>query len=124
MRPPGLTAALVAVAIGAILTYAVSFTVSGLNIHTVGVIVMAVGAAALAILLARSVATSRRRAAPRRPQNTPGPRAYGAYHQDPVHGTPPVTATRSAGINTPSEQSADQPLYSEEAHRRSGTPRQ
>lgn len=124
MRPQGLTAALVAVAIGAILTYAVSFTVSGLNIHTVGVIIMAVGAVALAILLARSVATSRRRPASRRPQNTPGPRADGAYRQDPVHGTPPVTATRSADINTAPEQSADQPLYSEEAYRRSRTPRQ
>ena len=40
----GIGVSLVLVAAGAILTWAVNATVSGLNIHTVGVILMVVGA--------------------------------------------------------------------------------
>jgi high-affinity Fe2+/Pb2+ permease len=61
MRPQGVVGALVAIAVGAILTYAVTFTVSGISIHTVGVIIMLAGVAALAILLVRAASASRRR---------------------------------------------------------------
>jgi hypothetical protein len=125
VRPQGVAGALFAVAIGAILTYAVSFTVSGVSIHTVGVIIMAVGAVALAILLVRSMTTSRRPVESRRPLAEPGPSADRVYRQDPVHGAPPVAATRiSTEVYTAPEQRADQPLYSREAYPGSGTPRQ
>jgi hypothetical protein len=43
----GIAISLILIAAGAILTWAVNATVSGLNIHTVGVILMVVGAAGL-----------------------------------------------------------------------------
>jgi hypothetical protein len=42
---------LLLIAVGAILTWAVSATVSGVNIHTVGVILMVVGAVGLVLSL-------------------------------------------------------------------------
>ena len=48
----GVGVSLILVAAGAILTWAVNATVSGLNIHTIGVILMVVGAAGLAMSLA------------------------------------------------------------------------
>jgi Domain of unknown function (DUF6458) len=47
----GIGVSLILVAAGAILTWAVSATVSGLNIHTVGVILMVVGAIGLLLSL-------------------------------------------------------------------------
>jgi hypothetical protein len=47
----GIGVSLILVAAGAILTWAVSATVSGLNIHTVGVILMVVGAIGLVLSL-------------------------------------------------------------------------
>jgi hypothetical protein len=79
MRPQGAAGALVAIAAGAILRYAVSFTFSGINIHIVGVIIMLVGAVALAILLIRAVSGSRRRSLPVPVQT--GPSADGSYPQ-------------------------------------------
>lgn len=61
MRPPGVTGALVAITVGAILTFAVTFTISGISIHTVGLIITLAGLTALAIRLARSVTGLRRR---------------------------------------------------------------
>jgi hypothetical protein len=43
----GIAVSLILIAAGAILTWAVNATVSGLNIHTVGIILMVVGAAGL-----------------------------------------------------------------------------
>src|SRR5581483_8811175 len=60
MRPQGAAGALAAIAVGATLTYAVSFTISGISIHTVGVIIMLAGVAALAILLVRALSELRR----------------------------------------------------------------
>ena len=48
----GVGVSLILIAAGAILTWAVNATVSGLNIHTIGVILMVVGAAGLVISLA------------------------------------------------------------------------
>jgi hypothetical protein len=48
----GIGVSLILVAAGAILTWAVDATVSGLNIHTVGVILMIVGAIGLVLSLA------------------------------------------------------------------------
>lgn len=61
MRPPGVTGALVAITVGAILTFAVTFTISGISIHTVGLIITLAGLTALAIRLVRSVTGLRRR---------------------------------------------------------------
>jgi hypothetical protein len=93
IRPPGVAGALVVVTIGAILTYAVSFTVSGVSIHAVGVIIMLVGAVALAILLIRSVGWLRLRDQPRRRPGSPVPDPGGSYLQDHRGGVPPIAAT-------------------------------
>jgi hypothetical protein len=47
----GIGVSLILVAAGAILTWAVNATVSGLNIHTIGVILMVVGVVGLLISL-------------------------------------------------------------------------
>lgn len=47
----GISVSLILIAAGAILTWAVNATVSGLNIHTIGVILMVVGAVGLLISL-------------------------------------------------------------------------
>jgi hypothetical protein len=47
----GTGVSLILIAVGAILTWAVNATVSGLNINTVGVILMIVGAAGLVLSL-------------------------------------------------------------------------
>jgi len=47
----GIGVSLILIAIGAILTWAVSATTSGVNIHAVGVILMIVGAAGLLLSL-------------------------------------------------------------------------
>jgi len=47
----GIGVSLILVAAGAILTWAVNATVSGLNIHTIGVILMVVGAIGLLLSL-------------------------------------------------------------------------
>ena len=60
-RPPGVTGALVAITVGAILTFAVTFTISGISIHTLGLIITLGGLTALAIRLARAVTGLRRR---------------------------------------------------------------
>ena len=100
MRPQGVVGALVAIAVGAILTYAVSFTMSGISIHTVGVIIMICGAVALAILLVRSMGGLQRRSQPRQAplQQSPTSRLSSSedvgYRQDPFRETPPVAVTR------------------------------
>lgn len=48
----GVGVSLILIAVGAILTWAVSVVVSGVNLHTVGVILLIVGALGLAISLA------------------------------------------------------------------------
>ena len=47
----GIGVSLILIAVGAILTWAVNATVSGLNIHTVGIILMIVGAIGIALSL-------------------------------------------------------------------------
>jgi hypothetical protein len=47
----GITGSLVLIAIGAILKWGVTATVSGMNIHTIGVILMVVGAVGLVLSL-------------------------------------------------------------------------
>jgi hypothetical protein len=47
----GIGVSLILIAAGAILTWAVNATVSGINIHTIGVILMVVGAAGLLLSL-------------------------------------------------------------------------
>ena len=47
----GTGVSLILIAAGAILTWAVNATVSGLNIHTVGIILMVVGAVGLVLSL-------------------------------------------------------------------------
>ena len=123
MRPQGVVGALVAIAVGAILTYAVSFTVSGISVHTVGVIIMVVGAIALAILLVRTVSGSRRQ---RPPQPMParsdlGP--DGSYLQDPLSGAAPVAATRvPTWVHPAPDQQAAQPPRDTEVYRTPGPP--
>lgn len=53
--------ALFTIAVGAVLTYAVHFTVVGVNIHIVGIIVMLAGVAALVAIVVRAVGESQRR---------------------------------------------------------------
>jgi hypothetical protein len=48
----GIGVGLIFIAVGAVLTFAVNTTVSGINIHVVGVILMAVGAVGVIIELA------------------------------------------------------------------------
>jgi predicted anti-sigma-YlaC factor YlaD len=106
MRPQGVVGALVAIAIGAILTYAVSFKMSGISIHTVGVIIMIVGVVALAILLVRAVTGPRRRVQVMQSQS---PEA--SYPQDLQRGTPPVAVTRVSTdvYGTPEQRQAGDP---------------
>jgi hypothetical protein len=62
----GVGTSLLLIAIGAILRFAISITAHGFNIHTIGVILMIVGAVGLFIsLLWISVWRDRRAAAPR-----------------------------------------------------------
>ena len=61
MRPRGIVGALSVIAVGAILAYAVHYTVAGISIRTVGFILMAAGAVAMAAGLARAFTDSRRR---------------------------------------------------------------
>ncbi|HTW13325.1 MAG TPA: hypothetical protein VME01_11310 [Solirubrobacteraceae bacterium] len=58
----GLTTSLVLIAIGAILRFAVTATTSGINVHTVGVILMIVGAVGFLIFLVWMVAANDRTA--------------------------------------------------------------
>ncbi len=95
MRPQGTAGALVAIAVGATLTYAVSFTISGISIHTVGVIIMLAGVAALAILLVRALSELRRRDQ-RRPTTMPGPSADTSVWQDLRLAAPQARATQAS----------------------------
>lgn len=95
MRPQGAAGALVAIAVGATLTYAVSFTISGINIHTVGVIIMLAGVAALAILLVRALSELRRRDQ-RRLTTTQRPSADTSVWQDPRLTAPQARAMRAS----------------------------
>lgn len=52
--------ALFTIAVGAVLTYAVHFTVVGINIHIVGIIVMLAGVAALLAIIVRAAGDARR----------------------------------------------------------------
>jgi hypothetical protein len=56
----GIGLSILLIAIGAILTWAVKFTVAGVSIHLIGVILMVVGA--IGLLFALIVLTSRRNA--------------------------------------------------------------
>ena len=47
----GVTVSLILIAVGAVLTWAVTTTVSGVDINTVGIILMVVGAAGLVLSL-------------------------------------------------------------------------
>jgi hypothetical protein len=47
----GISGSLILIAVGAILKWAVTATVSGVNVHTVGVILMVVGAVGLVLSL-------------------------------------------------------------------------
>jgi hypothetical protein len=121
MRSQGFGGALFAIAVGAILTYAVSFTISGISIHIVGVIIMVVGAVALAILLIRAVSGSRRRSRP--VQIRPGLGADGSYAQDPARVAAPVAATRvTTEVYPPPGQRAAQSPGGTEGYRAPGTP--
>jgi len=95
MRPQGAAGALAAIAVGATLTYAVSFTISGISIHTVGVIIMLAGVAALAILLVRALSELRRRDR-RRPTTTQRPSADTGVWHDPRLAAPQASATRAS----------------------------
>jgi len=110
MRPQGVVGALVAIAIGAILTYAVSFKMSGVNIHIVGVIVMLAGIVALAILLVRSVTGPRRWDGSRRAPVSQSPSTDASYRQDPQRANPPVAVTR---VSTDVYAAPEQRLASE-----------
>ena len=116
--------AMVAVAIGAILTYAVSFTMSGISIHVVGVIIMLAGAVALAILLVRSVSGLRRPEQPGRPPAVPYPSLQPGYRQAPADGdVPPIASTRiSTDVYTEPDPRAAQPQGHPQTHRNPTTP--
>ena len=124
MRPQGVVGALVAIAVGAILTYAVSFTMSGISIHTVGVIIMLVGVAALVILLIRTVSASRRRQESLRAPIAQGPSVDAGYPQEPVRGAAPVAATRISTevYGTPGQRAGQLP-QDPEAYQAPRTPR-
>jgi membrane protein implicated in regulation of membrane protease activity len=125
MRPQGVAGALVAIAVGAILTYAVSFTMSGISIHTVGVIIMLVGVVALAILLIRSVGGSRRRSQTLSAPPEQGVGSDGSYLQDPPGGSPQVATTRISTdvYAVPERRRLEEPQNSADAYRASRTPR-
>ena len=59
------------IAIGAILRFAVDFEITGIEIHTVGLILMIVGILGLAIGLAMMIAGNRRGPGPRDPRDAP-----------------------------------------------------
>jgi len=121
MRTQGVGGALIAIAVGAILTYAVSFTISGISIHIVGVIIMVVGAIALALLLIRAVSESRRR--PRPVPSRPGLGADGSHAQDLRRMAAPVAATRvTTDVYPPPGQRAAQSPGDAEGYHTPGTP--
>ena len=75
VRPARIAAILVAIAAGAMLTFAVDFSVSGVSVHPVGAIIMLAGAAALAVVLIRAPSGRRRPDdVPRRTTAGSGPR--------------------------------------------------
>ncbi len=121
MRPQGVVGALVAIAVGAILTYAVSFTMSGISIHTVGVIIMICGAAALIILLVRSMGGLQRRSRPRQaplpqsPTSTLNPVVDQNYRQDSLREAPPAPLRRISTdvYAAPEQRRADDPRGTE-----------
>lgn len=121
MRPQGAAGALFAIAVGAILRFAVSFTFSGINIHIVGVIIMVVGVVALAILLIRAASESRRRSRPVPIQ--PGLSADGSYPQGPPRVPAPVASTRISTEFYPQPgQRATRSPRDTEVYRTPGTP--
>jgi hypothetical protein len=124
MRPQGAVGALVAIAAGAILTYAVSFKMSGISIHTVGVIVMLAGVVALAILLVRSVGGPRRRNESPQAPITQSSSTDTSYRQAPQRGAPPVGVTRVSTdvYAAPELRRFDEPQNSADAYRASRTP--
>ena len=124
MRPQGVAGALLAIAVGAILTYAVSFTMSGISIHTVGLIIMIVGVVALAILLVRSVIGLRRLDESRRTPVPQGLSTDAGYRHDSQRGAPPVALTRGPTdvYAAPGQRRVDQ-LPSAETYGTSGTAR-
>jgi hypothetical protein len=125
VRPQGVVGALVAIAVGAILTYAVSFTISGISIHTVGVIIMVVGVVALVILLIRMVTASRRGDESRQVLIAPGPSVETGYPQEPVRGAAPVADTRiSTEVYGYPGQRAGQPPQDPQAYRAPRSPQQ
>jgi hypothetical protein len=105
MRPRGIVGALFVVAVGAILAYAVHYTVAGINIRTVGFIIMAAGAVALIAVVARAFTDSQRqnRLEDRqdeqvRAANRPAPgiaRTNGVYAHNPALTVPPVAPLSS-----------------------------
>lgn len=94
MRPPGVTGALVAITVGAILTFAVTFTISGISIHTVGLIITLAGLTALAIRLARSVTGLRKRDESRHIRPPHRPNAAAGFPRDPVRAASPTAMPR------------------------------
>ena len=126
MRPQGVAGALVAIAVGAILTYAVKFTMSGISIHTVGVIIMLAGVVALAILLVRALSGPRRRNESLQAPITQSSSTDTSYRQDPQRGAPPAGVTRVSTdvYAAPEQRRPDVPLNSADGYRASRTPLQ
>jgi hypothetical protein len=106
MRPRGVAGSVFVIAVGAILAYAVHYTVAGISIRTVGFIVMAAGAVALVAVLARTFTDSQRQNRREDRQDellrTPGRPAPGIdrtnrmYPQNPAQTAPPVAPAGSA----------------------------
>jgi len=123
MRPQGVVGALSAIAVGAILTYAVSFKMSGVSIHTVGVIIMLVGVVALAILLVRAVTRPRRRDESRRAPVSPGSSTDTGYRRESPRAAAPVAVTRvSTDVYATPEQRRVEELRSAETYQPPRTP--
>jgi uncharacterized protein DUF6458 len=69
MRPVSIASSIFLIAVGAILRYAVTFDVKGVDIHVVGLILMIAGIAALALSLFYELLYSERKDRARAPED-------------------------------------------------------
>ena len=78
-------AALFLIAVGAILRWAVTAHIAGIDIHTVGLILLVVGIAGLVLSLVWTLRTPRRPAADPYARDPADPYARGRYYDDPSY---------------------------------------
>jgi uncharacterized membrane protein len=128
VRPQGIVGALFAIAVGAVLAYAVNYTAVGINIHLVGGIIMVVGLVALVVFVGWAVADARRRGRAERRRVMvvqPTPVVEQRYAQSAPQAVVPVApATGMPAGYLVSERRAEQVVIAPDLYRTTETERQ